>query len=97
LDKGPLTAVQLASKTGASQRGLNAILNLLASLEFLHRKGNRFALAPDSAAFLVSTKPSYYGMLYGHISQQLLPAWLQLTEIVRTGRPAVKVNEKKRG
>ena len=28
LDKGPLTAVQVAARTGASQRGINAILDV---------------------------------------------------------------------
>ena len=97
LDKQPLTAAQVAAKTGASKRGVNAVLDLLVSFQLLQRKGNRFSLTPESATFLVSTKPAYYGMLFGHISEQLLPSWLQLNEIVRTGRPAVKVNAKKEG
>ena len=94
LDKRPLTAAQVASKSGTSLRGVNAILDLLVSLQLLARKAGRFSLTPESATFLVSSKPSYYGMLFGHISEQLLPSWLQLTQIVRTGRPAVKVNRK---
>jgi len=97
LDKGPRTAVQIAARTGASQRGVNAVLDVLVSLHLLARKGKRFALTPESAAFLVSTKPFYYGTFFRHISDQLLPNWLQLTEIVRTGRPAQKVNARKQG
>jgi SAM-dependent methyltransferase len=97
LDKGPLTAEQIARKTRASQRGINALLDLLVSIHLLQRKGKRLALTPESAAFLVSTKPSFYGMLFGHISDQLLPSWLQLTEVVRTGRPAARVNARKQG
>src|SRR6202012_1811508 len=94
LDKRPLTAAQLASQTGASPRGVNAVVDVLVSLQLLSRKKGRLSLTPESAAFLVSSKPSYYGMLFGHISEQLLPSWLQLTRIVRTGRPAGKVNRK---
>ena len=97
LDKGPLTAAQIVAKTGASQRGVKAILDVLVSFDLLQRKGQRFALTPESAAFLVSTKPSFYGALFRHVSEQLLPSWLQITEVVRTGRPAVKVNAKKQG
>lgn len=97
LDKGPLTAAQVAKKTGASLRGINAILDVLVSFHLLQRKGGRFALTPESAAFLVSSKPSYFGMLFGHISTQLLPAWIQLSDVVRTGRPAAKVNNRKQG
>jgi len=97
LDTSPLTAEQVAAETKTSRRGVKAILEALVAFQFLQRKGEPFALTPESATFLVSTKPAYYGMLFGHISGQLLPAWIQLTEIVRTGRPAAKVNNRKAG
>jgi ubiquinone/menaquinone biosynthesis C-methylase UbiE len=94
LHKGPLTAAKVAARTGASQRGIKGLLDVLVSIHLLQRKADRFALTPESAAFLVSTSPAYQGMLFGHISTQLLPGWLQLTKVVRTGRPANKVNRK---
>jgi ubiquinone/menaquinone biosynthesis C-methylase UbiE len=97
LDKGPLTSEQIAKRTRTSQRGVNGIVDLLVSLHLLQRKGKRVSLTPESATFLVSTRPSYYGTFFGHISDQLLPSWLQLTEVVRTGRPALKVNARKEG
>lgn len=97
LDKKSLTAGQIAKQTGASQRGVNAIVDLLVSIGLLKRKGGRLMLTPESAAFLVSSKPSFYGALFRHVSGQLLPNWLQLTEIVKTGRPAVRVNSHKHG
>jgi ubiquinone/menaquinone biosynthesis C-methylase UbiE len=97
LDKGPRTATQVAAKSGASLRGVKGILDVLVSIHLLGRKGERFVITPESSAFLVSTKPSYYGMLFRHISGQLLPSWIQLNEVVRTGRPAVKVNKQKQG
>jgi 3-hydroxy-5-methyl-1-naphthoate 3-O-methyltransferase len=97
LDKGPQTVAQIASQTGTSERGVGAIVDLLVSIQLLQRKGKRVALAPECAAFLVSTKPGFYGTLFRHISDQLLPKWLQLTEIVRTGRPAMKVNSQDEG
>jgi ubiquinone/menaquinone biosynthesis C-methylase UbiE len=97
LNKGPLTASQVASKTRTSQRGVKGILDVLVSIHLLQRKGERFALTPESATFLVSTSPAYQGMLFRHISTQLLPSWLQLTEVVRTGRPALKINSRKQG
>jgi len=97
LNKGPLTAAQVAARTGTSLRGVKGILDVLVSIHLLRHKGERFALTPESAAFLVSTSPAYYGMLFRHISGQLLPGWLQLTEVVRTGRPTNKVNNRKQG
>jgi ubiquinone/menaquinone biosynthesis C-methylase UbiE len=97
LKKSPLTAKQVASKTRTSQRGVKGILDVLVGIHLLQRKGERFALTPESAAFLVSSSPAYQGMLFRHVSTQLLPSWLQLTEVVRTGRPALKVNSRKQG
>ena len=54
-------------------------------------------LAPESAAFLVSTKPGFQGGLIRHTSEQLLPKWLRLNEIVATGRPAAAVNQQSEG
>lgn len=97
LDKSPQTVSQLAKKSGASERGLTAIANALVGLQFLTRKGERYALAPESAAFLVSTKPGFLGALFRHMSGQIIPKWLQLDQVVRTGRPAMAVNSQKEG
>ena len=97
LSKGPKTINELSKATRASVRGITAIANALVGLEFLTRSGNKYALTPESAAFLVSTSPAYHGAFFKHMSSQLIPSWLQLPEIVRTGKPAIKVNEQKRG
>ena len=97
LEKGPRTVEQLAEETGASVRGLTAILNLLVGLQLLGRDGPRYLLTPESAAFLVSSQPRYHGMFFKHISDQLLPNWLQLSQIVRTGQPATKANDQNEG
>ena len=97
LDQGPQTVGELAAESGASVHGLTAILNALVGLEFLARKGTRYALTAESAAFLVSTKPAYHGGFFRHMSRQLIPNWLQLTETVRTGRPVIAVNDQGEG
>ena len=97
LNESPKTIPELARKSGASQRGLTAIANALVGFNFLARKGNRYALTPESAAFLVSTKPAFLGALYMHMSSQILPKWLELGRVVRTGKPAEQVNMQKQG
>ncbi len=89
LDAGPLSIKQISEATGASERGLAAIANLLVGLAFLAKDAEgRYSLTPESAAFLVSTKPSFQGGLLKHASQQLIPRWLSLNEVVATGHPA---------
>ena len=97
LDQGPKTVGELAAQSGASVRGLTAIRNALVGLDFLARKGTRYTLTPESAAFLVSGKPAYHGGFFRHMSRQVLPNWLQLSEVVRTGRPVMAGNQQADG
>jgi SAM-dependent methyltransferase len=93
LDSGPKTVGELSEATGTSPRGLRAILNLLVGVDLLRRHADRYGLTGESAAFLVSSKPSFQGGIYRHLSRHFLPAWLELHEIVRTGRPSRAINE----
>lgn len=97
LDRAPKTVKQLAKETGASERGLTSILNALVGVELLTRRGGRYALAPESAAFLVSGKPGCLGGLFYHMTRDLIPKWLQLEDVVRTGKPARAVNSEPDG
>jgi ubiquinone/menaquinone biosynthesis C-methylase UbiE len=97
LDQGPRTVQQLAVETGTSARGLTSILNVLVSLQLLKRDGERYTLTPESATFLVCSKPAYHGMFFQHVSDDILPRWLKLNEVVRTGKPAMMVNQQKEG
>jgi hypothetical protein len=94
LDSGPKSVSEIGKATGASERGLTAIMNVLVGLDFLAKdeQGN-YSLTPESAAFLVSTKPGFQGGLIRHTSQQLIPQWLHLNEVVGTGQPVAAVNQ----
>jgi 3-hydroxy-5-methyl-1-naphthoate 3-O-methyltransferase len=98
LDSGPKTIEELGKVTGASERGLKAIANVLVGLNFLAKTDDsRYALTPESAAFLVSTKPSFQGGFLRHGSEQLIPMWLQLNDVVATGKAATRVNQQETG
>jgi 3-hydroxy-5-methyl-1-naphthoate 3-O-methyltransferase len=98
LELGPKTAQELATATETSVRGMHILLKGLIALEVVTRDAaGRYSLTPESSAFLVSGKPSYFGAVLRHTSKQLLPKWLQLTEIVKTGKPARAVNQEAEG
>ena len=98
LDSGPKTVAEIHKETGASERGLSAIMNVLVGLNFLGKdKQGSFSLTPESAAFLVSTKPGFHGGVIRHCSEQLIPKWLHLNEVVETGQPVAAVNEEGAG
>jgi precorrin-6B methylase 2 len=94
LDAGPKTLAEVQKETGASRRGLSAVMNALVGMNFLTKdKEGYFSLTPESSTFLVSTKPSFHGGMIRHGSQQLIPKWLNLSEIVVTGQPDRAVNQ----
>jgi ubiquinone/menaquinone biosynthesis C-methylase UbiE len=98
LDSGPKDIWEVQKATGASARGLTAIMDALVGLNFLSKdEQNRFALTPESSTFLVSTKPTFFGGMVKHCSEQLIPRWLNLNEVVATGKPVTPVNEEKSG
>ena len=93
IEGGAHTLAQIAASTGASERGLAGILNVLVGLDFLGKDGDCYALTPESSTFLVTTKPSFQGGILRHTSEQLIPQWLHLNDVVATGRPAIPVNQ----
>ncbi|HXO93444.1 MAG TPA: methyltransferase dimerization domain-containing protein, partial [Candidatus Acidoferrum sp.] len=55
LQAGPKTVEQVKRETGASARGLRAIMDALVGLELLKKdRQSRYSLTPESHAFLVS-------------------------------------------
>jgi len=97
LDGGPKTAAEMSKANGASLRGVRAIMNALTSFELLTKDaGERYALTPESATFLVKGKPGYIGGFMRH-GDALIPKWLKLPEIVQSGKPAMAVNREDDG
>jgi hypothetical protein len=98
LDAGSKTVEEMRATTGASIRGLTAIMNALVGLNLLSKGADeKYALTPESAAFLVSTKPAFSGGMIRHCSEHLIPKWLSLSEIVTTGKPLKPVNQQQQG
>jgi 3-hydroxy-5-methyl-1-naphthoate 3-O-methyltransferase len=98
LDTGAKTISEVSQATGASERGLTAIMNVLVGLGFLAKDEHGvYSNTPESTAFLVSTKPGFMGGIIRHGSQHLIPKWLSLNEIVATGQPTAAVNQQESG
>jgi SAM-dependent methyltransferase len=92
------TVEQLKKETGADARGLRAILDALVGLDLLKKdRESRYSLTPESLAFLTSEKPGTLAGFFGSILPVMASRWLQLTDVVRNGRPAVAVNQETEG
>jgi Dimerisation domain len=98
LEDGPKTLEQVGHATGASDRGLRAIMNALVGLDLLKKdRRGRYSLTPESEAFLVSNKPSTLAGFFAMAGTHLVPDWLHLSEAVRTGVPPMAVNQEATG
>jgi len=90
---GAKNVEEMSRQTGASVRGLRAIMNALVGLELLKKSGDEYALTPESEAFLVANKPGTLAGFFSMNRVRLMQHWLKLDEIVRTGRPAEARNQ----
>ena len=98
LDGGAKTVEQLQKETGASARGLRAIMDALVGMELLKKDRQwKYSLTPESQAFLISEKPGTLAGFFGSVLPILASRWLRLTDIVRDGRPPVAVNQETEG
>jgi 3-hydroxy-5-methyl-1-naphthoate 3-O-methyltransferase len=97
LDTEPRTAEEVAEYAKGSARGWRAVLNCLVGLGLLGKESFRYSTTPECSMYLVATKPSYMGGFFKHISKQLIPNWLNLEEIVRTGKPTERINDRAGG
>lgn len=98
LDAGPKTVEEVAQASGNSVRGLRGIMNALVGFQFLSKSSDgRYSLTPESAAFLVSSKPGYLGKFAEFSGLKMIHTWLPLPEIVKTGKPSASVNQADQG
>jgi len=90
VDERPLSARELAERTGAAERGLELLLIACCSIGLLHRdaQGN-YSNTPLADTHLVEGRPRYQGGIVRMFDEWYDP-WTGLEEAVRTGAPVVE-------
>ena len=96
LAAGKRTVKEIADAAGASPRGIASLLDALTAIGYLRKSGNRYGLQPVSAAFLVPGGKDYAGAMAQTLALTW-DAWKNLTEAVRSGRPAETVDIAEKG
>jgi len=86
ISSGELTGEDIAQRLGAKRRGVVMLLNALAAMKLLVKKGGRYSNTPSSISFLSKDSPEYMGHIIMH-HHHLALSWLKLDEAVRTGGP----------
>lgn len=80
------TADEMAGLCSADPRGMEMLLNALASLELLDKRGGRYVATHFAAETLAKGSPSYMGHIIMH-HHLLMAGWSRLHEAVTSGAP----------
>ena len=83
------TGEDIAQRLGAKKRGVVMLLNALAAMNLLVKKGDRYSNTPSSTSFLSKDSPEYIGHIIMH-HHHLALSWSKLDEAVKTGGPMRK-------
>ena len=88
------TADAVASAAGTDPRGTRMVLDALVALEFLtKRQGGRYALTPESDAFLVRDRQTSIVEMIAEHPTLMWEDWRRLREALQTGRPVRAVDD----
>jgi len=82
----PLAAQELAGRINCDSRGLAMLLNALAAMELLEKRGDAYAATPFAAEYLSRTSPYYLGHIIMH-HHHLMSGWANLDKAVQSGAP----------
>jgi len=93
---GAANAAAIAKKIKASARGTGMVLDELAALQFLKKSGDKYSLVAESETYLLKKSPTYMGGFLMH-AFDLLRSWDNLTEIVRSGKPMMRLENTEQG
>src|SRR5262245_18298144 len=85
------TVADIAKALKAPKRGVERLLDALVGIGYLRKRDSQLGLTPVADMFLVRTKPSYIGAMADE-SRITLTGWIQLAEVVRSGKPIAGVD-----
>ena len=86
IDGGDTTAIALATRSNASERGVRILCDFLTTIGLLTKSGDTYRLTPESAAFLSQRSQAYLGTTARFLLRPELKRNLDgLTEAVRLG------------
>src|SRR5262249_20178680 len=91
VSRGNKTLADISKSLNLSSRALVRLLDSLAGMGYLAKRGTQYSLTPVSDTFLVRTKPSYMGAMANE-TRMTLPQWSQLANVIRSGKPASAIN-----
>jgi SAM-dependent methyltransferase len=85
-------AAAVAKALSCDRRAMELLLNSLASIGLLRKKGSFYSNMPVASRYLVSGKPEYQGNILRHYDT-LWENWSGLDNVVKTGEPSRRAHE----
>ncbi len=90
LKNGALALSELATATGSNQRALWTVTEAMVSLGYLEHENGKIKLTQECYSILYNKEsPRYQGFSFMH-TYHLLPRWLDLPNVLKTGTPDPK-------
>jgi predicted transcriptional regulator len=95
IEKSGKTSKQIANNLHLDERACERLLNALVSLGFLSKHNQHFYNTTESYTFLSKKSANYFGGLMH--TNHLWNTWSNLTQVIRTGKPAPRAEINERG
>jgi hypothetical protein len=86
LENSAATAEAVANRLKLEPKATELLLNALASLKLLHKRGESFARTETAAKYLLKSSPQYVGGMI-RFESLLWSCWENLPEAIRSGQP----------
>jgi len=93
LAAGRKSVATVARAAGASERGTRMLLDALAAIGLVTKRGSQYGLTPLASRHLVGRGPEYMGSFFE--SDGAWQSWTNLTQVVRSGKPFYQVEKQK--
>jgi precorrin-6B methylase 2 len=87
LERNPLTAGSLADQLGTDLRATTILLDALAALDLLNKRGNDYSVSADIAELLSDKSGKNILPMVRHMAN-CLSRWVQLAQVTKNGGPA---------
>lgn len=91
-----LNAKQVAKATKCNERATRMLLDELAALGLLIKRGDKYSATGEAKTFLVRTSPLAM-MGTSHFNENLIRSWFNLAEVVKTGKAISRLDETEAG
>lgn len=88
---GRNSVASVARAAGGNERGIRMLLNALVPVGLLTKCNQRYGLTPLARKYLVRKSPDYLGSFFEN--EGLWDSWGQLETVIRTGKPAFRVEQ----